>query len=247
MAMMLSFSSRPVPVLSLSSRSSPVASSFLLRPNRRPHRLLLSTKPLATASSELQPPVPCDDPTATGNPDADPTPLFLRPAIHPVPASALAAFRRRASSLAPHYLHGHLRLLLADAGADAAAGSDPALLRAPLHVLEALWLGHVRGKRPIQYVVGNERWRDLVVAVREGVLIPRPETAAVVDKVKSVEGFAHGWWADVGTGSGAIAVAVARELGPGGRVFATDISDVAIEVARLNVERYGVQVSTVRT
>ncbi|GJM95155.1 hypothetical protein PR202_ga11863 [Eleusine coracana subsp. coracana] len=229
-------------MLSFSSR--PVASSFLLRPNRRPHRLLLPTKPLATASaSALTPPVPRDGPIATGSPDADATPLFLRPATHPVPASALAAFRRRAAALVPPsapHLHRHLRWLLADASTTS-SDSDPALLRAPLDHIEALWLGHVRARRPFQYVVGNEHWRDMVVAVREGVLIPRPETEAVVDMVKGVEGFGGGWWADLGTGSGAIAVAVARELGDGGRVFATDVSDVAVEVARLNVERYGVQ------
>ncbi|OEL27521.1 Release factor glutamine methyltransferase [Dichanthelium oligosanthes] len=59
--------------------------------------------------------------------------------------------------------------------------------------------------------------------------------------VRKVEGFADGWWADLGTGSGAIAVAVARELGADGRVFAVDVSEVAVEVARLNVQRYGVQ------
>uniref|UniRef100_A0A0E0MPI3 Methyltransferase small domain-containing protein n=1 Tax=Oryza punctata TaxID=4537 RepID=A0A0E0MPI3_ORYPU len=105
----------------------------------------------------------------------------------------------------------------------------------------ALWLRHVRDRRPFQYVVGNEHWRDLVVAVREGVLIPRPETEAVVDMVGKVEGFEAGCWADLGTGSGAIAVAVARMLGSEGRVFATDVSEVAIEVARLNVQRYGMQ------
>uniref|UniRef100_K3Z9C5 Methyltransferase domain-containing protein n=2 Tax=Setaria TaxID=4554 RepID=K3Z9C5_SETIT len=104
-----------------------------------------------------------------------------------------------------------------------------------------MWARHVRDRRPFQYVVGNEHWRDLVVAVRDGVLIPRPETEAVVDMVRNVEGFADGWWADLGTGSGAIAVAVARELGPEGKVFAVDVSEVAIEVARLNVQRYGMQ------
>lgn len=80
-----------------------------------------------------------------------------------------------------------------------------------------------------------------MVAVREGVLIPRPETEAVVDMVGRVKGFEAGWWADLGTGSGAIAVAVARMMGPEGRVFATDASEGAIEVARLNVDRYGMQ------
>ncbi|GJN35491.1 hypothetical protein PR202_gb24274 [Eleusine coracana subsp. coracana] len=185
---------------------------------------------------------PATTPPPRGTQTRTRPPLFLRPATHPVPASALAAFRRRAAALVPAsapHLHRHLRWLLADASTT--SDSDPALFRAPLDHIESLWLGHVRARRPFQYVVGNEHWRDLVVAVKEGVLIPRPETEAVVDMVKGVEGFGGGWWADLGTGSGAIAVAVARELGDGGKVFATDVSDVAVEIARFNVERYGVQ------
>lgn len=79
--------------------------------------------------------------------------------------------------------------------------------------------------------------------VKEGVLIPRPETEMVVDLVAEVEGFEKGLWADLGTGSGAIAVGIGRMLQEGGRVFATDLSPVALEVARLNVERYELQVS----
>lgn len=219
-------------MLSLSPR--PVVVSSLLKPKPR-----LLPKLIASASAfALTPPSPQNP-----RPDPDPAPLFLRPPAHRVSAASLAAFRRRAAALippsAPH-LHRHLRWLLADAATDPT--SDPALLRAPLHDLEALWLCHVRGRRPFQYVVGNEHWRDLVVAVREGVLIPRPETEAVVDMVGRVKGFEAGWWADLGTGSGAIAVAVARMMGPEGRVFATDASEGAIEVARLNVDRYGMQV-----
>lgn len=79
--------------------------------------------------------------------------------------------------------------------------------------------------------------------VKEGVLIPRPETEMVVDLVAEVEGFEKGLWADLGTGSGAIAVGIGRMLQEGGRVFATDLSPVALEVARLNVERYELKVS----
>ncbi|CAN6357035.1 unnamed protein product, partial [Urochloa humidicola] len=161
-------------------------------------------------------------------PPGDPPGPSHRPLFLPPPRG------RTRSSLAPH-LHRHLRWLLAD------ASSDPALLRAPLGDLEDMWERHVRDRRPFQYVVGNEHWRDMVVAVREGVLIPRPETEAVVDMVRGVEGFEDGWWADLGTGSGAIAVAVARELGSQGKVFAVDVSEVAVEVARLNVQRYGMQ------
>jgi release factor glutamine methyltransferase len=235
-------------MLALSSR--PLSSSSFLRSKPRAlhlHRHLLP-KPLGSASP-LTPPTPRADPAPA--PDADPTPLFLRPASHRVPRAALAAFHRRAAALVPPsapHLHRHLRWLLADATADPSAATTsssegPALLRAPLEDLEALWLRHVRERTPFQYVVGNEHWRDLVVAVREGVLIPRPETEAIIDMVRAVEDFADGWWADLGTGSGAIAVALARELAGQGRVFATDVSEVAIDVARLNVQRYGVQVS----
>ncbi|XP_066356650.1 uncharacterized protein [Miscanthus floridulus] len=234
-------------MLTLSSRPLTSSSSSAFLPSRpralHLHRLLLP-KPLSSASP-LTPPTPRVEPTSTPPPDADPTPLFLRPASHRVPPAALAAFRRRAAALVPPsapHLHRHLRWLVADATAttsssSSAASDGPVLLRAPLEDLEALWLRHVWERTPFQYVVGNEHWRDLVVAVAEGVLIPRPETEAVVDVVRAVEGFADGWWADLGTGSGAIAVAVARELGAGGRVFATAVSEVAIDVARLNVHR----------
>ncbi|XP_044948193.1 release factor glutamine methyltransferase isoform X2 [Hordeum vulgare subsp. vulgare] len=237
-------------MLSLSAR--PILAAFLLpKPKPKPRRLLLLLLRhlhSSSSASALTPPTPRTT-TPDLPEDADPTPLFLRPPAHPVPDASLAAFRLRAAALVPPsapHLHRHLRWLLADASAPAPSSADPAaphlhLLRAPLDELEALWLRHVRDRRPFQYVVGNEHWKDLVVAVRDGVLIPRPETEAVVDMVGAVEGFQDGWWADLGTGSGAIAVAVARMLGPAGRVFATDVSEVAVEVARLNVHRYGVQ------
>lgn len=96
----------------------------------------------------------------------------------------------------------------------------------------------IEERRPFQYIVGCEHWRDLVLAVREGVLIPRPETEELVDLVAGVEGFKGGLWADLGTGSGAIAIGIGRILGENGRVVATDLSEAAVEVARFNVGRY---------
>nr|CAD1819611.1 unnamed protein product [Ananas comosus var. bracteatus] len=63
----------------------------------------------------------------------------------------------------------------------------------------------------------------------------------VVDLVGEVEGFERGWWADLGTGSGALAIGIGRMLREDGRVFATDLSSDAVEVARFNVERYGLK------
>ncbi|XP_018432825.2 uncharacterized protein LOC108805307 isoform X1 [Raphanus sativus] len=118
-------------------------------------------------------------------------------------------------------------------------------LRASLEELYDLWRQRIEKRRPFQYVVGCEHWRDLVLCVEEGVLIPRPETELVVDMVEEVvrgdEWFKRGVWADLGTGSGAIAIGVARVLGGCGRVIATDLSHVAIAVAGNNVRRYGLE------
>ncbi|XP_062004097.1 uncharacterized protein LOC133721482 isoform X2 [Rosa rugosa] len=75
-------------------------------------------------------------------------------------------------------------------------------------------------------------------SIQYWVLIPRPKTELIVglvgDVVKDEEGLREGLWADLGTGSGAIAIG--RLLGTGGRVIATDLSATAISVAGFNVE-----------
>lgn len=118
-------------------------------------------------------------------------------------------------------------------------------LRARLEDMYELWKQRILERRPFQYIVGCEHWRDLVLGVWEGVLIPRPETEKIVDLVSRVvegdEGLRKGVWADLGTGSGAIAIGIARVLGAPGRVIATDLSPVAVEVASFNVQRYGLQ------
>ncbi|KAL5977353.1 hypothetical protein ACLOJK_021699 [Asimina triloba] len=118
-------------------------------------------------------------------------------------------------------------------------------LKAALEDLYSLWEERIEKRRPFQYIVGCEHWRDLVLSVEEGVLIPRPETELIVDMVSQVfvndPGLKEGVWADLGTGSGAIGVGIARILGEGGRVIATDVSNVAVAVASYNVERYGLQ------
>ena len=85
---------------------------------------------------------------------------------------------------------------------------------------------------PLQYAVGKANFRNLTLAVDERVLIPRPETELLVDLVlaRAPRG---GTVVDVGTGSGAIAIALATE-GSFDRVMATDISLDALYVARAN-------------
>ncbi|KAH6778674.1 RNA methyltransferase family protein [Perilla frutescens var. frutescens] len=129
-------------------------------------------------------------------------------------------------------------------------GGREVAMRACLEELYGMWKERIEERRPFQYVVGCEHWRDLILSVEEGVLIPRPETEVIVDlvdaAVKADEELRDGYWADLGTGSGALAIAVARVLGGGGgggggRVAAVDLSPIAVAVASYNVERYNLQ------
>jgi release factor glutamine methyltransferase len=88
---------------------------------------------------------------------------------------------------------------------------------------------------PLAYAVGRAAFRNLTLDVDERVLIPRPETEQLVDLVlEETRGSSGGVAIDVGVGSGAIAIALASE-GTFTRVFGTDISLDALDVARRNV------------
>lgn len=91
--------------------------------------------------------------------------------------------------------------------------------------------------RPVQYVIGHSEFCGLDIEVREGVLIPRPETeelvAWVIEKAADIE---RPRILDVCTGSGCIALALAARVGKAS-VVAVDISDEALTIARCNAER----------
>lgn len=95
--------------------------------------------------------------------------------------------------------------------------------------------------KPLQYVVGHTEFYGRRFAVREGVLIPRPETEELVDRmVRSERGARR--LLDVGTGSGCIAASLALEL-PEAEVYAADISDAALAVAAENFQQLGAKVT----
>ena len=95
---------------------------------------------------------------------------------------------------------------------------------------------------PFAYAVGSAAFRSLTLAVDERVLIPRPETELIVDiALELVSGRAGGTALDIGTGSGAIAIALATE-GRFDRVLAGDISADALAVAGQNATRCGANV-----
>jgi release factor glutamine methyltransferase len=102
---------------------------------------------------------------------------------------------------------------------------------------------HVRQRsqrRPLQYIVGSVGFREIDLAVREGVLIPRPETEILVGVVlELVRELESPRVADLGCGSGAIAVAVAAEHG-GAQLTAVDIEPAAVELAAANALALGV-------
>jgi release factor glutamine methyltransferase len=95
------------------------------------------------------------------------------------------------------------------------------------------------GGEPIQYVFGHWPFRALDLAVTPDVLIPRPETEQVVEvalaELRALR-VANPVVVDAGTGSGAIALALATEV-PGARVWASDVSAAALAVARSNLAR----------
>jgi release factor glutamine methyltransferase len=95
---------------------------------------------------------------------------------------------------------------------------------------------------PIQYITGECEFYGLPFRVNKNVLIPRPETEHLVEKVLELApSFKLPRIVDVGTGSGAIAVALAHSL-PTAELTATDLSSAALSVARGNAELNGVRV-----
>lgn len=90
-------------------------------------------------------------------------------------------------------------------------------------------------REPVAYILGRKGFRHIELAVDARVLIPRPETELLVELALELR---PATVLDVGTGSGAIALAVADEL-PGCEVVATDTSAGALDVARGNAERLG--------
>jgi len=111
------------------------------------------------------------------------------------------------------------------------------------------WIARRERREPSAYITGvREFWR-LEFTVTPAVLIPRPETEFIVEEALALAPARRNpRVADIGTGSGCVAVAIAHDL-PACRVVATDISHAALEVARRNAARHGVadRVAFVRT
>lgn len=114
-------------------------------------------------------------------------------------------------------------------------------LTMPLDRLSTLWLARVNDRTPVQYLLGTSTWRDFELVISPAVLIPRPETESIVDiaieRTSSTQ--KNGIWFDLGTGSGAIAIGLAKVL-PNALIYAADLSLAALAIAEANAIRLGV-------
>ena len=105
-------------------------------------------------------------------------------------------------------------------------------------------LNELRKGKPVQYVLGKTEFYGLPFLVNEDVLIPRPETEEMVDKIIRKHTGESPVIIDIGTGSGCIAITLAKNI-HNSEIFATDISEPSLDQARKNAEENGVYVKFV--
>ena len=113
-------------------------------------------------------------------------------------------------------------------------------LQLSLTELEQLWQRRLHDHLPVQYIAGTTAWRKFQLTVSPAVLIPRPETEILIDLAIAATNnqIQAGHWADLGTGSGAIALGLA-EVFINATIHAVDISPAALAVAQTNAENLG--------
>ena len=112
------------------------------------------------------------------------------------------------------------------------------LTPAELDVLRPL-VARRAAREPLQHIVGDTSFRGHSIKCDPRALVPRPETEELVDMAKKLlESVAAPFIVEVGTGTGAIAIACAKEIGSS-RVLATDISEEALALAKENADANG--------
>jgi len=137
------------------------------------------------------------------------------------------------------------RLLLAAASGvpQASLIANPARELAPDSAMRfEEWARRRRSGEPVAYILGRREFFDLELEVGPSVLIPRPETELLVElALQRLPAEREASVADLGTGSGAIALAIKRHR-PRARVIGVDASAAALEVARRNAARLGLEI-----
>lgn len=120
---------------------------------------------------------------------------------------------------------------------------DRLTLTLPFVDLDRLWQQRLQNRVPVQYLTEVAPWRQFRLKVSPAVLIPRPETECVIDLAvaaansPSPNPLTQGNWADLGTGSGAIALGLATAF-PTATIHAVDCSREALAIAQANAQTY---------
>lgn len=108
-------------------------------------------------------------------------------------------------------------------------------LKNSLRNIENIWIKYIEDQIPLQYLIGRSCWRNFELEVSPGVLIPRQETELLVELAfTKYQGNNLNRWVDLGTGSGAISIALAMKY-PKAQGHAVDISEIAINQAKVNI------------
>ena len=158
-------------------------------------------------------------------------------------AGVLAALRERLGAASPSaFLDAEILVAHVAGTGRAALAADPDRPLGPeeLLALESLARRRLAGE-PVAYLTGRREFWSLDLEVTPKVLVPRPETELVVERVLAALGDGgRPAVLDLGTGSGAIALSVAHER-PDAAVTATDVSAAALAVAKRNAARLGLR------
>ncbi len=110
------------------------------------------------------------------------------------------------------------------------------LLEISIEELEDIWESHLIHQTPLQYLIAKCPWRNFELEVSSDALIPRQETELLIDfALKKVQDSNFGRWADLGTGSGALAISLSKKL-PNWSGHAVDISKDALKLAKKNLK-----------
>ncbi len=155
----------------------------------------------------------------------------LREGAQRLAAAAVTEPRREAGSLLAHVLGRDRGFIIAHA--------DDPLTAEQREALQMLVDRRTAGE-PLQYIIAHQEFFKLDFEVNANVLIPRPETELIVEiSLELLRIDPEPYFADIGTGSGCIAISMLYEL-PEAHAVATDVSRAALHVARRNAERHRV-------
>jgi release factor glutamine methyltransferase len=155
----------------------------------------------------------------------------IKEGAHRLAEAAVTEPRREAASLLAHVLGRDRSFIIAHA--------DDRLTAEQREALQILVERRKVGE-PLQYIIGQQEFFKLDFEVSPDVLIPRPETEFIVETaLELLQNDPEPYFADIGTGSGCIAISVLHEL-PKARALATDASPAALRVALRNAERHSV-------